>query len=162
MQENQKKRINLKERIGGAVYVLLLFGAGVGICSWYLLSRYNTSRIFVEKKMVIAKMKRQSDFRNTQADFRGLCDSLVLRIENFNSGINASYEENDIKFIINELRAQYEQNPWDKRYKAFYHVAGLYEMWFTDKKELWSKYANISAFRQNLEECEIGLQKLTK
>lgn len=38
------------------------------------------------------------------------------------------------------------------------HVADFYQMWLTDRKELWSKRENISTFKKNLEECEIGLE----
>ena len=32
-------------------------------------------------------------------------------------------------------------------------------MWLSDRKQLWSIGQNISLFKANLEECEIGLQK---
>ena len=54
---------------------------------------------------------------------------------------------------------QWERNSFDKRNKMFWHLASVYEMWFADKKELWSKQDNIIKFKKNLEECEVGLQK---
>lgn len=35
-------------------------------------------------------------------------------------------------------------------------------MWLSDKKQLWSIEQNISLFKANLEECEIGLRKKRK
>jgi hypothetical protein len=74
-------------------------------------------------------------------------------------GINAIYEDNDIRHIISQIKQQYEKNPWDKRYKIFYHMGSVYEMWFADKKQLWSKRENIEFFQRNLEDCEIGLAR---
>ena len=39
------------------------------------------------------------------------------------------------------------------------HIADFYDMWLSDKKQLWSIQQNIITFKANLEECEIGLQK---
>jgi uncharacterized protein YqgQ len=72
--------------------------------------------------------------------------------------VTAVYEENDIEFMINELKNIYEQHAWDVRYKSFAHVSAFYDAWFTDKKVLWTKKDNIMRFKQNLEECEIGLK----
>ena len=58
-----------------------------------------------------------------------------------------------------QLRNTYERNSWDKRYKLFMHIADFYAMWLSDRKQLWSIGQNISLFKANLEECEIGLQK---
>ena len=69
------------------------------------------------------------------------------------------YEEDDIHYLINNLRNTYERNSWDKRYKLFMHIADFYAMWLSDKKQLWSIEQNIRLFKANLEECEIGLRK---
>lgn len=71
----------------------------------------------------------------------------------------AQYEEDDIHYLINNLRNTYERNSWDKRYKLFMHIADFYAMWLSDKKQLWSIEQNIRLFKANLEECEIGLRK---
>lgn len=111
------------------------------------------------KNIIVKKYERQQAFRKQQEDYRAACDSLYLRIEQFEPGVNASFEENDIKFLINDLKNVYEQNAWDKRYKVFFHIASYYEMWFADKKILWSKKSNIHTFSNNLELCEMGLTK---
>ena len=159
MKYNGDKHINRRERIGGLIYVLVLFAIGVVLCSWLIFSKTDTSRVFTQKNHVIAKMDRQKEFRFTQEKYVATCDSLMLRIERFDPSIKALYEENDIKYIINDIKAVYDKNPWDKRYKAFYHMASTYDMYFTDKKTLWSKQTNVTNFKQNLEECELGLQK---
>lgn len=155
----QRKPVSERERFIGFVYVLILFVGIVGICGYLLFKNESTSHLFSNKAMVIKKMERQKDFQLTQTEHIVGADSLFLRINQFQPGVNASYEENDIKFLINDLSKQWEKNGWDKRNKMFWHLASVYEMWFADKKELWSKQDNTVKFKTNLEECELGLQK---
>ena len=69
--------------------------------------------------MVIKKMERQKEFQNIQSVQIVSADTLFSRIEQFEPGVNASYEENDIKFLINDLAKQWERNSFDKRNKMF-------------------------------------------
>jgi hypothetical protein len=156
-KENGKKYINKQERIGGVFYVLLLFCIGAGLCSWSLLSYSDSISVISRKNAVITKMERQSEFRQSQARFVIMCDSLVRQIDRYNFGINAIYEENDIKYLLNEIKQPFEKNPIDRRYKVFDVLGSVYEMWFTDRKQLWSKKENVELFRRNLEQCELGL-----
>lgn len=158
-EDNLKKYINQKERIGGFIYVTLLFCVGMGLCAWLLLSKGDNAGVFKQKDRVVEKMDRQKDFRKMQEKYVPICDSLTIRIEKLDPGINAVYEENDLKFIINDLKLQYEKNPWDKSNKAFYHIGELYEIWLADKKQLWSKKQNIRYFKQNIEECQLGIER---
>lgn len=104
-------------------------------------------------------MNRIKDFQQEQAESQLPVDSLFRKIETFEPGVYAQYEEDDIHYLINNLRNTYERNSWDKRYKLFMHIADFYAMWLSDRKQLWSIGQNISLFKANLEECEIGLQK---
>ena len=159
-QENKSgKPVSERERIIGFVYLVILFVFFVGACGYFLFKYEETRHIFSNKMIVIKKMERQKDFRLLQSGQIAAVDSLFVRINRFEPGINASYEENDIKFLINDLAKQWEKNGWDKRNKMFWHLASVYEMWFADKKELWSRQENIVKFKRNLEECELGLQK---
>lgn len=147
-----------RERNIGFLYVLFLFIGATLFCSM-ILFRYNANfTIFSQKDFVIRKMDRVHQFQQVQAREFMIIDSLYNRISAFDPGITALYEEGDIKYLLNEMRNLYERNSWDKRYKVFLHAADFYEMWFTDKKELWSKLENVTKFKSNLEECEIGLQ----
>ena len=154
MQRNIRKG----DKISAAVSVLLIFGICTSVCLCFLV-RSQQINIRSYKDVITNKYDRQEDFRKKQGQTSGVCDSLYLRIKRFNPEVNASFEENDIKYLINDLRLQYENAPWDKRNKVFYHVAAFYDMWFVDKKMLWSKKTNIATFRGNLEKCEMGLTK---
>lgn len=154
-----KKHINKRERVIGFIYVTFIFVLTCGL-SLYFLFRHNQELLTIpEKALVIKKMERIHQFQDIQTYQATICDSVFTKIKRYNPGINASYEENDIKFLINDIKVRYSDNIWDNRYKAFLHVSDLYEMLLTDKKKTWSIGQNINNFRQNLQECEIGLEQ---
>lgn len=158
-RNKEHKPVSERERYIGFIYVLLLFAGITVTCGYFVFRASGTDKIFTDKMLVIRKMERQKEFRILQSAQIVAADSLFSRINRFEPGINASYEENDIKILINDLAKQWEGNRWDKRNKVFWHLAAVYEMWFADKKELWSRRDNIAKFKRNLEECELGLQK---
>jgi len=159
MTDNASKYINTRERLGGIVYVILLFLVGMA-ATGYLILRYNdASGLLDQKRNALSQQSRLSDFRRVQVKYLLRCDSLSAQIERFNPSINANYEENDINLMIGALAAIYDNNRWDLRYRSFYQLSCLYDMWMRDKKLAWSKSENINFFKTNIEECEIGLQK---
>lgn len=159
MKATTNNHVNRRERIGGLLYVLFFFCAGIALSVWLLFSGDNISRIFARKDTVQLKMERQQSFRKAQGESAAVCDLLVSRILAYDPGINASYEKNDIQYIINEIRKQYEDNKHDKRYLAFLHLGDFYQMWFNDRQYLWSLKSNLGYLKNNLEECELGLNK---
>ncbi|MDU1906549.1 MAG: type VI secretion system transmembrane protein TssO [Dysgonomonas sp.] len=158
MEQRTKNTKNQKERTIGFIYVSLLFMAATFICCWCLFY-YSDNKTSSRKEFVIAKMDRIKEFQDIQSEKMVIVDSIYNKIREFNPGINASYEENDIKFYLTDIKKLYDNNNYDGRYKIFNQVSNFYNMWFADKKELWSKKENIVRFRKNLEDCEIGLQK---
>ncbi len=155
-----KHNRNKTERTQGFIYVCSIFILIVGLGIYYMSSRYHLNPYeSPNKSLIITKMNQQSNFLDKQEDYQILSDTLFSKISNFKPGVNASYEESDIKFMINELSEEWENNSWDKRNKLFFQMSELYEMWFNDKKKLWAKTENISMFKKNLEESELGLQK---
>ncbi len=156
---NKKITKNRREQTIGFVYVSLLF-AVTTVISCISLFYYNSDeKTNARKEFAISKMERIRSFQSRQSDEVLIIDSIYAKIKDFNPGINASYEENDIKYYLNDLKSIYEKNSHDGRYKIFYQVSSFYSMWFDDKKELWSKRQNIINFRRNLEQCELGLEK---
>ena len=149
---------NKREKNIAFFYVLILFVISTTVCC-VLLFRYNTNfTAFSRKDFVMIKMERIRSFQHVQNRQAVALDSLKGKILSFNPGVFAMYEESDIKYLINEIKEVYEKSALDNRYKMFLHIAVFYETWFTDKKELWSKRENITSFKRNLEQCEIGLQ----
>ena len=152
-----KTTTNEKEKVTGFIYVLLLFLVITTACC-FLLFYYNSDfLIFTQKDFAISKMERIKEYQDIQSRNLVIVDSLFNKISKYQPMLNAVYEENDIEYLINELANIYEKHSWDIRYKSFLHLSQFYSMWFSDKKELWYTRDNIMRIRQNLEECEIGL-----
>ncbi|MBN2742505.1 MAG: type VI secretion system transmembrane protein TssO [Marinilabiliaceae bacterium] len=154
--------VNRREKLIGYVYVFILFVGMTWSGCWLMLRGVDDLSLWNQKGMAIRKMESQKMFQIQQAQVSIVCDSLYERIRRYSPGIHASYEENDIRFMINDMRRLYQDNQWDNRYKVFDQVGDFYDRWLTDKKELWSRIQNVSQFKANLEACEIGLQKKTE
>jgi hypothetical protein len=154
-----KNTHNRREQISGFIQVSFLFLvatiAGCSLLFYYSVNGKPNAR----KEFAIAKMDRIHGFQNIQSEQIVIVDSIYNKIADYSPDIQASYEESDIKYYLNTIGALYEENSYDKRYKIFHLVSTFYNRWFADRKEAWSKQQNITGFRKNLEECEIGLQK---
>lgn len=158
MHMNDNKLLNQREKIMSFIYVLLFWGITTFVCYCLIFYCNVDAKRISGKEYVVSKMERIRTFQQVQADNFIDVDTLYKKIEAYNPGVNALYEENDIKFLLNSLKDLYEKNSWDRRYKVFWHVSMFYNIWLTDKKELWAKKQNIQTFKKNLEECEIGLK----
>ncbi|MDR3285868.1 MAG: type VI secretion system transmembrane protein TssO [Prevotellaceae bacterium] len=158
-EKNNKNTRNQRERTAGFIYVSLMFIAATLICCLCLSYYSGSNKEVSRKEFAIAKMERISRFQSMQDKQMIIVDSIFNKIRMFNPSVQASYEENDIKYYLNKIKRLYEENSYDKRYKIFFQVSDFYNMWFADRKELWSKNRNIEGFKKNLEACEIGLQK---
>jgi hypothetical protein len=149
--------MNQKEKIMGFAYVLILFSVITFACC-LLLFLYNSNfNTFGQKDFIVTKMVRIKEYQTVQKQTSETIDLLYNKISAYNPGVNAIYEEDNIKFLVNELKNIYEKNALDTRYKSFMHIANFYYMWYADKKALWSIGTNITRFTKDLEECEIGL-----
>lgn len=154
-----KQTSNQKERVMGYLHISLLFILITGICCFCIFYYNSQTKKVSQKEFVISKMDRIRAFQTLQSEEIIIVDSIYSKIKNFNPAISASYEESDIKFYLNEVKGIYAKNPYDTRYKVFAQVSNFYNLWFADKKEIWTKRQNIAVFSKNLENCEIGLQK---
>lgn len=153
-----KETKNRREKSIGLIYVSVLFLVTTFACCW-CLHYYADNKTETRKEFVIAKMDRIQEFQMIQSKQLVIIDSIYNKILLFDPGINASYEENDIKFYLNEIKKLHTDHSYDGRYKVFNQLSTFYQMWFADRKELWSKQQNIIRFNKNLEDCRIGLEK---
>lgn len=158
MEKQTKNTRNKREKVIGFIYVSVLFLAATAACCFFLFY-YSAEKTNTNKEFVISKMDRIYDFRALQNQQMLVVDSIYQKIKAFDPGVNASYEESEIKYFLNDIRRLYDNHNYDSRYKIFNQLPNFYNMWFADRKEFWSKQQNIIRFRKNLEECEIGLQK---
>jgi len=159
-QDNgNKKELNRREVVIGRTYVFIFFFVTTVVCCLAIFLWNSDFKVFEQKEYIKVKMSRIREFQKDQSDYQMITDSIFRKIKMFEPGIHAQYEEDEINYLINNMRNVYEHNSWDKRYKVFMHVADFYDIWLVDKKQLWSIRQNINMFKSNLEECEIGLQK---
>lgn len=159
MEKEIKNTKNQRERITSFIYVCLLFLVTTVISCLCLVYYTNVSTTNVQKAFAIAKMERIYRFQSAQSEQAVIVDSIYNKIQQFDPGVKASYEESDIKYYLNDMKLLYEKNHYDGRYRIFIQVSDFYNSWFADKKELWSKQQNILTLSKNLENCGIGLQK---
>jgi hypothetical protein len=149
--------MNQKEKVMGFFYVLILFLAIASVCCTLLFVYNSNYSELKQKDFIVSKVNRSSEYRDAQKQAEPAIDLLFEKIANYDPGVNAVYEEDNIKFLVDELRDIYEKRSLDTRYKSFMHVANFYYMWYADKKTLWTLTANIRQFTKDLEECELGL-----
>lgn len=158
MKENNS--LNQSEVMMSKLYVFLLWGTTTLVAcllvAWVNFDTHTTSR----KEQIIARIERVRQFRDVQTAGKSNIDSLYNKVNRFNPSIYAQYEETEIKLIVNDLKNTYEGNAQDKRYEMFIQAAEMYNMWLIDKKKLWAKQQNVEKFSQNLQDCEIGLQRV--
>ena len=127
--DNNRKTLNKREILMGHAYVFLFFFLTTVACCLAIFMWNSDFRMFEQKEFVKIKMNRIKDFQQEQAESQMPVDSLFRKIEAFQPGVYAQYEEDDIHYLINNLRNTYERNSWDKRYKLFMHIADFYAMW---------------------------------
>lgn len=154
-----KNYVNQRERRIALVYVLTCFIVVTSITCFFFLRNNSSSRIFGRKEKLVTRMERIESFNELQNMVALQCDTLYTGIKKFKPDVYASYEENDIRYELNDLKGIYLKNDWDRRYKMFEQISTLYDMWLTDRKELWCKKENLREFTLNLQDCEMGLQK---
>lgn len=119
MMDNNRKTLNKREILMGHAYVFLFFFLTTVACCLAIFMWNSDFRMFEQKEFVKIKMNRIKDFQQEQAESQMPVDSLFRKIEAFQPGVYAQYEEDDIHYLINNLRNTYERNSWDKRYKLF-------------------------------------------
>lgn len=102
----------------GHAYVFLFFFLTTVACCLAIFMWNSDFKIFEQKEFVKIKMNRIKEFQQEQAECQLPTDSLFRKIEAFEPGVYAQYEEDDIHYLINNLRNTYERNNWDKRYKS--------------------------------------------
>jgi hypothetical protein len=149
--------MNQKEKIMGFAYVLILFMSVTSVSCMLLFMHNSNFNLLRQRNFIVDKMKRVHEYQDIQKKSAATIDLLYSKIGAYEPGVNAVYEEDNIKFLVNELRNVYEHNSLDTRYKSFMHLANFYYMWYADKKTMWTLRTNIEIFTKNLEECELGL-----
>jgi len=154
---SEESTMNRKEKIMGFIYVLILFLSISAVCCIAIFLYNSNYGAITQKEFFVSKMKRTGEFRSDQKRSEAVMDLLRNKIAEHNPGVHAVYEEDNIKFLVSDLKEMYEKNSLDTRYRSFLHIADFYYMWYADKRTLWTLNTNIAVFTRNLEECQLGL-----
>ncbi|WP_010664697.1 type VI secretion system transmembrane protein TssO [Marinilabilia salmonicolor] len=157
-----KHYVNQREKRIAMVYVSVCFIVLFSITGFFFLKNNSSSRIFGRKEKLVSRMENIERFKELQTMAALQCDTLYAGIKKFKPNVYASYEENDIRYELNDLKGIYLKNSWDRRYKMFEQISTLYDMWLTDRKELWCQKENLRDFTINLQDCEMGVRELKK
>ena len=108
--DNNRKTMNKREIFMGHAYVFLFFFLTTVACCLVIFMWNSDFKMFEQKEFVKIKMNRIKDFQQEQAESQLPVDSLFRKIETFEPGVYAQYEEDDIHYLINNLRNTYERN----------------------------------------------------
>jgi hypothetical protein len=157
--ETNIKNLKRTENTLNKFIVFILFTFATTACCWLIMLVSPDITNLQRKNFVIARMQKIKNFQDIQGQMKPAVDTIFNKINRFNPGIYAQFEETEIKFLINDIRKIYEDQCIDKRYEVFQDIANVYEIWLFDKKEMWGKSQNVKNFAQNLQDCEIGLKK---
>ena len=96
MMDNNRKTLNKREILMGHAYVFLFFFLTTVACCLAIFMWNSDFRMFEQKEFVKIKMNRIKDFQQEQAESQMPVDSLFRKIEAFQPGVYAQYEEDDI------------------------------------------------------------------
>lgn len=107
--DNNRNNLNKREVFMGHTYVFLFFIITTVICCISIFMWNSDFSMFEQKEFVKVKMNRIKDYQQEQADHQVSVDSLFRKIEKFEPGVYAQYEEDDIRYLINNLKNTYEK-----------------------------------------------------
>lgn len=102
--DNNRNNLNKREVFMGHAYVFLFFIITTVICCISIFMWNSDFSMFEQKEFVKVKMNRIKDYQQEQADHQVSVDSLFRKIEKFEPGVYAQYEEDDIRYLINNLK----------------------------------------------------------
>lgn len=149
------------EKLTGLIYVLFLFLITVGV-SGYILFVYKSDYQFANgKKDAMEKIERIHKFQNAQSEYFEKIEKMDEYANAINPDIYASFNKNDLNYIIGELKKFSEDNKYDIRFQSFNQVATLYETKLCDKERLGVTIRNIEKIKVELDKCRTGIETLS-
>lgn len=149
-----------KEKVTGLIYVFFLFLITTGICA-YVLFVYNSDYHFANGKMeALSKLERVTSFRKAQEEYFSKVESINDHVSRINPEVNATYEKQELKYLLGEVKKISEVNKYDSRYAIFDYVAEFFEMKLFDRERLGATRYNIDKFKVALDKCRAGVESL--
>ncbi|MCQ2224955.1 MAG: type VI secretion system transmembrane protein TssO [Paludibacteraceae bacterium] len=160
----QTKNSNIftaKEKTIGLIYTVLLFLLVAGVSSYVLFFSKGNVDASSGKVLALEQIERIRSFEKFQKDRMERIQALDARVNAIDPGLVASYDKNEVRYILGQFKEEYNKNQYDKRYRIFSLITQFYEYRMFDKERLSAVQANIDWFRSNLDICQQCVDEIT-
>lgn len=162
MEQNKNSNIfTAKEKTIGLIYTVLLFLLVAGVSSYVLFFSKGSVDASCGKALALEQIERIRSFEKFQKDRMERIQALDARVNAIDPGLVASYDKNEVRYILGQFKEEYNKNQYDKRYRIFSLITQFYEYRMFDKERLSAVQANIDWFRSNLDVCQQCIDQIT-
>lgn len=152
-------KISKEEKMIQFVY-LLIFWVIMGTLFCYVCFFNYSLPELRTKYLVLERINQQKNILDEQQKYLIHLDSLNRMLQQYNPSTKQVSFESNINYELDELRRIYDRKKSDPGYKIINQLTFFYSMEFFDKKASWNSTNNSSFLKKNLEDCEIGFQKI--
>ena len=151
--------LSKKERHYQFVYLVLMLLAAMIFLGIIFLKGFESP--FSSSDMIaIQTLDQKSKFDQQQKIVQPLMDSTFTQINKLTDEAPQPFEENNIRYGINDIANSFENaGVTDLRKQAYPQIAQFYKMYFDDKKLISKKSENIKIFEKQFQDCSIGFKE---
>lgn len=151
--------LSRKEKHYQFVYLILMLIAAMVLLSIIFLKGFESPFSSADVTS-LQTLEQKSKFDNQQKVVQKLLDSTFTKITKLTDEVPQPFEENEIKYGINDIQNSFENaNVNDLRKQAYPQIAQFYKMYFDDKKRISKITENIKNFEKQFEDCSIGFKE---
>lgn len=157
---NTKNILTTKEKTVGLFYTIILFLTVAGACSYLLFFSNRDLDASSGKYLALEQMERIRSFSKFQKERMERIEALNSKVNAIDPGLRASYEKNEVRFMLGQFQEDYEKNKYDQRYRIFSLISKFYEYRMFDKERVSAATKNTELFQRNLEVCQGCIDEL--
>lgn len=162
MADKKVNRFTAKEKTLGLFYMIMLFLAVSGTCSYFMFFSNPNLGSSDGKALAMEGLKRISAFQKFQGERMEKLELLDGKVNAIDPGLKASYEKSEVKYMLGEFNKDYEDNRFDDRFRIFALVSRFYEYKMFTKERIWASKKNIQHFSDKYDFCEGCIESLNK
>ncbi|WP_292009651.1 type VI secretion system transmembrane protein TssO [Chryseobacterium sp.] len=151
--------LSKKEKHYQFFYLLLMLLTSLLLLGIIFLKAFE-SPFSTSDMLAIQTLEQKSKFDQQQKIVQPLLDSTFNQISKLTDEVPQPFEENNIRYGINDIANSFENaNVNDLRKEGYPQVAQFYKMYFDDKKIISKKSENIKVFEKQFQDCSIGFKE---
>lgn len=162
MADKKTNRFTAKEKTLGLFYMIMLFLAVSGTCSYFVFFSNPNLGSSNGKALALEGLKRISAFQKFQSERMEKLELLDGKVNSIDPGLKASYEKSEVKYMLGEFNKDYEENRFDDRYRIFALVSRFYDYKMFTKDRIWASKKNIQHFSEKYDFCEGCIESLNQ